>query len=1155
MRFKSQRGLIVAHKICSPFLVTKFSAKQKDATIQVFRAAQLTNFVGGGSLGARAIEKPEGNVEKPILVLPKRYRKNLENDNESIERIMKSFQDFLKHSNVPKIEETAPNIVKKDDLKSAKSQKRTQTQQESIAVNYKAYINACVNSGMKNRGIFALRSLSMLKTQYHDISMYTILMHSFATQGNWKKVKEICDTLAQNEVAYTPQVYAAICECIGRSDDSKENRKLLTEYLSKAANQQITMNDILDKSKFVRDQREFAIAALRRIHRNFTPEYTPPQLLYSNPLVDSLNEGILPIEKKNQVIVSLFLSAGLRLKNHIYLHDFQPTIESMRHKISNAKQGFSPDELQTLAHEQMENEKEGVIMVKNVSVNASTITEESKWCRDKIDELFKEWRPVLLQAFERTVSIAQHKMNNKSPGRVNIYPYMKLMKPEHYVDIMLQELKNLGEGSDVFTPMTLILYKRLGMRVHARYRLEQRYETGIADKKLRLYNEYVTQLISGNSCDNPRQLWQRITHHERGNGPDIDVLEAYWPWNVLCDIGKFLLNVLLYEIKIDANIMKRQKGSNSPAMLVPVLYTTYRNRNLLLREELRPHPVYMQLFRTAQNDYLTFGTDLVPMVCPPVPWTSHKQGGYFNTQSYLLRLPHPSGLQYDRIEHKSGPSDLYPSLDSLNQLGCIPWRVNTRILDIVIDIFNRGGSEELNVPFVPFLTKTKTLATPDMVNDLGAMMAISLSGLEKDAMYSLRCDTLYKLSLANHFRDKTFWLPYNMDFRGRVYPIPPHLNHLSADLTRSMLLFHQKQPLGEDGLTWLKLHCINLTGLKKRESVQNRIAFAETVMHEIIDSADNPLEGRRWWATSDEPWQTLSCCMEIVNAIRSPDPAAYMSGYPIHQDGSCNGLQHYAALGRDKMGAISVNLSPCDKPQDVYSTVASLVEKARAKDASRGNALAQALDGEIKRKLIKQTVMTTVYGVTKYGARLQIEKQLKCSSQFPRSLVSAASQYLALKTFESLGGMFASATNIQDWFTDCAKFISKQHANVEWVTPLGLPVVQPYMTKAKSGLKVLNVSNLIQGRWGDHFAETNKMKQRNAFPPNFIHSLDSCHMMLTSLYCERAGITFVSVHDCFWTHANAVPIMNRICRDQFVSLHSKPILDDLAKFFRENYKE
>ena len=34
-------------------------------------------------------------------------------------------------------------------------------------------------------------------------------------------------------------------------------------------------------------------------------------------------------------------------------------------------------------------------------------------------------------------------------------------------------------------------------------------------------------------------------------------------------------------------------------------------------------------------------------------------------------------------------------------------------------------------------------------------------------------------------------------------------------------------------------------------------------------------------------------------------------------------------------------------------------------------------------------------------------------------------------------------------------------------------------------------------------------KQRSAMPPNFVHSLDSTHMMLTSLYCQRFGIFII----------------------------------------------
>jgi DNA-directed RNA polymerase, mitochondrial len=65
--------------------------------------------------------------------------------------------------------------------------------------------------------------------------------------------------------------------------------------------------------------------------------------------------------------------------------------------------------------------------------------------------------------------------------------------------------------------------------------------------------------------------------------------------------------------------------------------------------------------------------------------------------------------------------------------------------------------------------------------------------------------------------------------------------------------------------------------------------------------------------------------MEVAAAVQSPDPHQYVSHLPVHQDGSCNGLQHYAALGRDQGGAESVNLAPADRPQDVYSNIAVLV--------------------------------------------------------------------------------------------------------------------------------------------------------------------------------------------------------------------------------------
>jgi len=61
-------------------------------------------------------------------------------------------------------------------------------------------------------------------------------------------------------------------------------------------------------------------------------------------------------------------------------------------------------------------------------------------------------------------------------------------------------------------------------------------------------------------------------------------------------------------------------------------------------------------------------------------------------------------------------------------------------------------------------------------------------------------------------------------------------------MIRSILLFAQGKPLGRGGLDWLKIHLINLTGLKKREPVSERLKFANEIMSEILDSANNPLD-------------------------------------------------------------------------------------------------------------------------------------------------------------------------------------------------------------------------------------------------------------------------------------------------------------------------
>ena len=49
-------------------------------------------------------------------------------------------------------------------------------------------------------------------------------------------------------------------------------------------------------------------------------------------------------------------------------------------------------------------------------------------------------------------------------------------------------------------------------------------------------------------------------------------------------------------------------------------------------------------------------------------------------------------------------------------------------------------------------------------------------------------------------KEPRFYFPHNVDFRGRAYPMHPHLNHLGSDLSRGLLQFADGKPLGERGM-------------------------------------------------------------------------------------------------------------------------------------------------------------------------------------------------------------------------------------------------------------------------------------------------------------------------------------------------------------------
>lgn len=667
-----------------------------------------------------------------------------------------------------------------------------------------------------------------------------------------------------------------------------------------------------------------------------------------------------------------------------------------------------------------------------------------------------------------------------------------------------------------------------------------------------------------------------------------------WPVIVRAKVGATLLSALSKVAKV--RVVREHPATGTEVIsMQPAFSHTMQYKKGRKVGTIIAHPSLAESMRVEPKaDFLARH---LPMVVKPDSWTKFDKGAYLESRVPLIRMK--SGEMDQRLYAEAAfkKGDMEQVAKGLDVLGKTAWRINRPVFDVFLEVWNSGEQFAKIPPLNPDIpAPEEPEATADPLVRQKWTKSLKQAHNLRMSLHSQRCYMNFQLEIARSYRDQEFFFPHNVDFRGRAYPIPPYLNHMGADHVRGLLRFSKGRELGERGLMWLKVHLANVYGFDKA-SLLGREAFAMEHLSDIYDSANNPLKGARWWLQAEDPWQCLAACFELVAALESPEPTKYVSSLPIHQDGTCNGLQHYAALGGDSWGARQVNLAPSDKPADVYTAVADLVNEAINTDAREGNKVALAVQGKVKRKVVKQTVMTNVYGVTFAGAKKQVLRQIDALyPKFEQETgldATMCSSYLALKIFSALSTMFKGAHDIQHWLGEiggrvCRALTVEQldqiaaaHATPEsilgkpkskskaksavtkqdlldlcrstiiWTTPLRMPVVQPYRKNSQK-LVATCMQTLVLSN--PHRSDpVHRRKQLQAFPPNFIHSLDASHMLLSALECNDLGLTFAAVHDSFWTHAADVDVMNRVLREAFIRIHSEDVIKRLLAEFEARY--
>ncbi|BCS53333.1 DNA-directed RNA polymerase [Geobacter sp. SVR] len=552
----------------------------------------------------------------------------------------------------------------------------------------------------------------------------------------------------------------------------------------------------------------------------------------------------------------------------------------------------------------------------------------------------------------------------------------------------------------------------------------------------------------------------------------------------------------------------------------------------------------------------------MPMVVSPKPWEGVEGGGYLSNSASLrfklIKTRNKKALSELGLHRMD---DVYHAMNTVQET---PWRINKRLFEVASVLWEGGSTladlpaqDKEDLPPKPWSSDEEferlKQVSPEVVTEWKRKAATVHEEFLRNK--SKRTAVCTKLRLASRFADEPeIYFPHVLDWRGRLYPVPNQVNPQSDDLGKGLLQFAQGKPLGATGLKWLKIHLANTYGVDK-VSFEDRIKWVDEHEREITDSAENPLDGQRFWCAVDEngkpiadsPFCFLAACFEYAQAHVTGCPEAFVSYLPIAQDGTCSGLQHFSAMLKDSVGGAAVNLLPAEHPQDIYQRVAALVNEMVNRDAAEGCEEAKLWQGKVDRGIAKRAVMTSPYGAKKYGFKDQLLQELRKrgSEYLGTKEVFQACIYLAERLWEAIGQVVIAARDAMDWLQEVAKVCAEVEIPVWWTTPVGFRAHQEYLR---------TLEKRIDTFWGGTYvrltlaSDTNKMdnrKQANGIAPNFVHSMDASHLMRTVLRCKEQGITdFAMIHDSFGTHACNVDTLAAILRETFVEQYSENVLEN-----------
>lgn len=571
-------------------------------------------------------------------------------------------------------------------------------------------------------------------------------------------------------------------------------------------------------------------------------------------------------------------------------------------------------------------------------------------------------------------------------------------------------------------------------------------------------------------------------------------------------------------------------------------------------------------------DWVTMAQEtasMLPMIVPPEDWTTNNDGGYLVNKKSLLSVK-----SYDvrKWQKKQDFSKIYPII---NKLQSTAWRVNNSMLDLIQDIVDGEvidpATEMLPIKnLIGGLPTTNPAQWYDYVKKKDYDMdkpeewakynrARERQTVALDAATSKRIGLQLALGTAHTMRDyDKFYYTYQLDYRGRMYPVSSYLSHQGQSYSKAILEFAEGRYLTEEGLYWLKIHTANVYG-KDKDTFDDRVQWFEENRAVVLEVANNPLECKSLWIGSDSPFEFVAACKAYKDHIE--DRLVYT---PIQLDAICSGISIYSGLLLDKVGAEETAIinkigenGQAIRP-DIYKTVAGRVnsylvkgeypksfeykDKEGVTTYVTSYREATSITGNITRSIVKRNVMTVPYSVSMRGMSNQLWDTMDTHStegtEFWLGEKWIVNKLLTSLNHRAIYDVVQGARIGQEFLVSLSKLVKKQ---AEWVTPLyNFPIKQTSLKTREKRVQTILGTLMVNVE----VPRLDTRKQSQSIAPNFIHSLDSEILK----YCiDKMDKGIGVIHDCVIVHPNDGYQAQDKYREGYVKLMEMNPLEHISK--------